>query len=70
MTFSVFTVAVFLNASPAYGYNPADVQRVLSGDKNLSGADLTITDLIEAVADSRTQFPQGFDAKAAGLIIK
>jgi hypothetical protein len=41
----------------------------LSGAR-LSGADLNGARLIGAIADSNTKFPNGFDAKDAGVIFK
>ena len=37
---------------------------------NLSGANLSGADLSGAITDSQTQFPEGFDAKRAGVIFK
>ena len=37
---------------------------------NLSEADLSEATLNEAIADSKTKFPDGFDAKGAGVIFR
>ncbi|MCL1492777.1 MAG: pentapeptide repeat-containing protein [Pseudanabaena sp. Salubria-1] len=53
--------------SGAYLYEANLIRAYLSG-ANLSGADLSLADLSRAIADSKTIFPEGFDAVGAGVI--
>jgi len=78
IAFSVFSGFLFLNPSPSYAYSHdlsgadlrgADLGRANLSGANLRGANLNYAWLIGAMADSRTIFPDGFDAVGAGVDI-
>ena len=67
IAFSAFSGVLFVNPSPSYAFVQEDLDRAKSGDKNLRGADLPEARLNRVLANTKTKFPNGFDAKGAGL---